>query len=112
MHTGGVPFAANMLVVGPLIAFGVIAALAAVLRWAFDSDVARTQEKIFGEQDFGLLSVAGVVESADQAQDAQQLLADVGIRATTSVTRDGQIRILVFASELETARRVVGDTAI
>jgi hypothetical protein len=112
MHTGDVSFAASMLVVGPLIAFGVIAALAAILRWAFDSDVARTPEKIFGVEDFGLLSVAGVVESADEAWTMQHLLADAGIRATTALAPDGQVRILVFTADLEQARRVVGDTAI
>jgi hypothetical protein len=110
-----VPFAASLYAVGPLIAFGVIAGLAAILRWAFDADVARTREKIFNlsdYDDYGLLSVAGVAQSVDDAQIARELLASAGIRATTAVMSDGRVRILVFRSEVEQARRVVGDSAL
>lgn len=118
--TGDVPFAASMYVVGPLIAFGVIAGLGAILRWTFDSDIARTQAKIFGAadpepaatEDYGLLSVAGVVTSEDDAHALQRMLADAGIRATITPAPDGHMRVLVFTSDLETARRVVGGPAI
>jgi hypothetical protein len=99
-----------MYVVGPLIAFGVIAALSAVLRWAFDGKLARTWHEAGGDADYGLLSVAGVVDSPLEAHDAQQLLSGVGIRATTAPRPDGRVQILVFSSELELARRVVGDS--
>jgi hypothetical protein len=101
---------ASLLVIGPVIAFGVIAALAGILRWAFDSDVARTREKIFGD-DFGLLSVAGVVESPDEALAVRHLLASAGIRATTARMPDGRVRILVFQADLEQAQGVVGGPA-
>ncbi|HEY1488570.1 MAG TPA: hypothetical protein VGF84_20835 [Micromonosporaceae bacterium] len=102
------PFAASLYVVAPLIAFGVIAALAAVLRWAFDGELVRTWRAAGGDADYGLLSVAGVVESDDQADSLQHLLAGVGIRATTAPRPDGRIQILVFPGDLEQARRVVG----
>ena len=104
-----------MLIVGPLIAFGVIAGLAAVLRWAFDSDVAKVQERIFaaaGDEDYGLLSVASTAESAEDAAEAQRLLASVGIRATVAAAPGGRVHLLVFTSELEQARRVVGGSAL
>jgi hypothetical protein len=110
-HTKTVSSAANLYVAGPLIAFGVVAALIAVLRWAFDSDIAGTEAKLFAaanDDDFGLLGVAGVVESDDEAETVRAVLADAGIRATTSRKADGRVRILVFASELEQARRLAG----
>jgi hypothetical protein len=104
-----------MLVIGPLIAFGVVAALAAVLRWAFNSpDLTRTEDVVFAtarDDDFGLLSIAGLVDTTDEAHTLQELLAGAGIRATTAAGRDGRIRVLVFASELSAARRVVGGPA-
>jgi hypothetical protein len=100
-----------MLVLGPLIAFGVIAALAMILRWAFGSDADRVEaiaETDPTPEDYGLLSVTGVADSAEDARTLQELLASAGIRSTTSETRDGKVRVLVFASELPAARRVVG----
>jgi hypothetical protein len=100
-----------MLVLGPLIAFGVIAALAAILRWAFDSDVSRIEPTVFADRsvdDYGLLSVTGVADSPDDAKALQERLASAGIRSTTAVGRDGRVRVLVFAAELPAARRVVG----
>ena len=109
------PFAASIFVVGPLIAFAVVAGLGLVLRWAFNSDIARTEAKIFGPpppEDFGLLSVAGLVANNDDAHGLQQMLADAGIRATVAPAPDGKVRVLVFTTDLESARRVVGGSAI
>ncbi len=108
------PNATTTLVVGPLIAFGVVAALAAILRWAFNSDSARTEAAAVRparDDDFGLLSIADIVETMDEARALQDLLASAGIRATTAIGRDRRIRVLVFASELSAARRVVGGPA-
>jgi hypothetical protein len=106
-----VPFAASMYAVGPLIAFGVVAALTAILRWTFNSEISRTEQRIFSStesDDFGLLSVAAVVESADDARAFQRMLADAGIRATTAAAPANRVRVLVFTSDLERARRVMG----
>lgn len=102
-----------MYVVGPMVAFLVVGALAAVLRWTFDSDLARTQARIFaGTEDYGLLRVAGVVDSEAAARAMQDLLLTVGIRSTTAVEPGGGVRVLVFETEIEAARRLVGGWAI
>jgi hypothetical protein len=111
-----VPVVASLFAVGPLIAFGVIAGLSAILRWTFSADGSRAAQVRFFEpsepEDFGLLSVAGVVANTDDAQALQGMLADAGIRATIAPAKDGRVRVLVFTSDLETARRVVGGSAI
>jgi hypothetical protein len=104
-----------MYVFGPLIAFGVIAALGAILRWAFDSDIAQTEARVFNSDeaaDYGLLSIAGVVETEADAHALQGMLSDAGIRSTTAHAGAGRVRVLVFSSELEKARRLVGGSAI
>jgi hypothetical protein len=108
VHTEVVPFAASLYVVGPLIAFGVVAALAAVLRWAFDGDVATAHFTRLAAEDYGLLSVVGVADSLAEARMLQSRLATADIRATTAVAPDGTVRVLVFTTELEKARRLVG----
>ena len=39
------------------------------------------------------------------------MLAGVGIRSTITAGTHGQVRVLVFAEEVELARRLVGETA-
>ena len=58
--------------------------------------------------DFGLLAAVAVVESAAEAQRIRTVLRAAGIRATTTVGRDGRHRVLVFQNELLRARRVGG----
>ena len=110
------PVVASLFAVGPLIAFGVIAGLSAILRWTFSDDGRSAAGVRFfppsESDDFGLLSVAGVVETNDDAEALQHMLADAGIRATMTPAPGGRIRVLVFTSDLETARRVVGGSAI
>jgi hypothetical protein len=108
-----VPFGASMYVLGPIIAFVVIAALAAILRWTFRSELSRTQAEIFaGPEDFGLLCVAGVVEGDAEARIMQSLLSQAGIRSTVAPSPDGRVRVLVFEKEIEAARRLVGGWAV
>ncbi|GAA1749301.1 hypothetical protein [Luedemannella helvata] len=59
-------------------------------------------------EDYGLLRVVTVAECDDAAHAAVSLLAEAGIRATTTTGADGQVRVLVFESDLFRARRVVG----
>lgn len=102
------PQVTSLYVVGPLIAFGVVGALAVILRWTFDSDLARKQEQIFGDSDdYGLLAVVAMVDNAPDARHLQDLLSSAGIRSTTSRDVDGRIRVLVFDSEIDAARRLV-----
>jgi hypothetical protein len=56
-------------------------------------------------EDFGLLCAAALADTPDEADDIRLLLAEAGIRATAGVRRDGRVAVLVFAEELEAARR-------
>jgi hypothetical protein len=218
VHTGGVPNAASMLLIGPLIALGVVAALAAVLRWTFSSDISpasaaalfpptepsdggphaapteasgarpaaagptgnnpagngpagngpvgngpavtdptltdlpvtdpgapdrgssdrslsdrsssdrgapdrgvtgpdpagssRIDAGTSSAADYGLLAVAGEVDSPEAARRLRDRLSSAGIRSTTALAAPGRIRVLVFATELPTARRVVGGSTL
>ena len=95
-----------MYVVGPLLAFVVIAGLALVLRWTFD---APTRSRSWAEpEDFGLLTAVSTVDEPDSAELVQRVLAGAGIRSTIAVTRDARITVLVFETELDLARRLVG----
>jgi hypothetical protein len=92
-----------------LIAFAVIALLGLVLRYIFGRG--RSATVAWPPQDpddFGLLAPAAVVEHREDAERLRVLLADAGIKATTSVGSDRLYRVLVFSSELDQARRVAG----
>jgi hypothetical protein len=95
--------------VGPLIAVGLVAFLGAVF-WRMGLQWTLTREPTFhdGEDDYGLLGPAAVADTPEIADEIRQLLGDAGIRATRAVGRDGRTAVLVFAEELEEARRVVG----
>jgi len=102
-----------MYVLGPVIAFVVVAGLALALRWTFRSDLSRSQKEIFsGPEDYGLLRVAGTVDGEAEARIMQSLLSQAGIRSTVATAHNGRIRVLVFEHELEAARRLVGGWAI
>jgi hypothetical protein len=94
---------------GPLIAVGLVGLLGAVFRrlglpWTI------TREPLFwdGEDDYGLLGPAAVADSPEVADEIRRLLGDAGIRATHAIAPDGRTAVLVFAEQLEEARRVVG----
>lgn len=102
--------------IGPLIAVGLVGLLGAVfwrmgLHWTFarEPEAPRDLFAIFGEpDDYGLLAPAAVTLDPGMADEIRQLLGDAGIRATQAVDRDGRTAVLVFAEELEAARRLVG----
>jgi hypothetical protein len=104
--------------IGPLIAVGLVAFLGAVfwrmgLNWtlAGEDGVDRYADglAIFGDpDDYGLLCPAAVTDDADLADVIQRLLGDAGIRATQAIGCDGHLAVLVFAEEVEEARRLVG----
>jgi hypothetical protein len=103
----------SLYFLAPIIAFAVVGALGAILRWTFNSDPARVQERISaGPQDYGLLSVAAEVDSVTEARAMQQVLTGAGIRSTIAPSGTGRVRVLVFEAEIETARRLVGGWAI
>jgi hypothetical protein len=98
--------AASLYVLGPVIAFGVIAGLAAVLRWTFDEDAVPPPgpaEPV--PDDFGLLRPASTVDDRATAKALARTLKDAGIRATIGTAPDGRYHVLVFATQLDRARR-------
>jgi hypothetical protein len=102
--------------IGPLIAVGLVGLLGAVfwrmgLHWTLAREESGDGLAIFGEpEDYGLLCPAAVTEDAAVADEILRLLGDAGIRATQAVDRDGRMAVLVFAEEVEEARRLVGDS--
>jgi hypothetical protein len=61
--------------------------------------------------DFGLLAPVAVTADEEQAKQLKLRLGEAHIRATTTRGRDGRYRVLVFATELDQARRVTGGTS-
>jgi hypothetical protein len=110
------------LLMGPLLAVAVVGFLGAVfwrmaLQWTLSREPDRLRDlcadglAIFGERDdYGLLCPAAVTDDADVADEIRRLLGQAGIRTTQAVGRDGRTAVLVFADEVEEARRLVGDS--
>ncbi|RZU49923.1 hypothetical protein EV385_1680 [Krasilnikovia cinnamomea] len=105
--------------IGPLVAVVVVGFLGTVfwrmgLQWTGDEDPERPRGRRGGRaildtgDDYGLLGPAAIADDPELADDIRGLLADAGIRATYAHRRDGRVLILVFAEELEEARRLVG----
>jgi hypothetical protein len=100
--------------IGPLVAVGLVGFLGAVfwrmgLRWTRAREEGGDGLAIFGEpDDYGLLCPAAVTDDPDVADEIRRLLDDAGIRATQAVNNDGRTVVLVFAEEVEEARRLVG----
>jgi len=95
-------------VFGPLMAFGGLAVLVLLLRWAFGrggSLIERPPDS--GSPDrYGLLvPVAAPVDRAS-GERLQHALTVEGVRATLADTTDGP-RLLVFATEVEQARALL-----
>lgn len=101
-----------MFLIGPAIAFAVVVCLIAVLRWAFDTKPELPARTSASSDDFGLLAVAGTAATMGEARLAQATLADAGIRATTAANAAGQVRILVFPSSLDEARRIISGSTL
>src|SRR4051812_10260061 len=101
--------------IGPLIAVALVGLLGAVfwrmgLRWTFAHDDDPLRElyglAIFPQpDDYGLLCPAAVTDEPEIAAEIRRLLADAGIRATQAVRLDGRVTVLVFAEQVEEARR-------
>jgi hypothetical protein len=109
--------------IGPLIAVSLVGLLGAVfwrmgLQWTLarepeTNDPCAAGLAIFGEpDDYGLLCPAAVTGDAEVADEIRRLLGDAGIRATQAMSRDGRTAVLVFAEQVEEARRLVGDSAL
>jgi hypothetical protein len=93
-----------------LVAFAAVGLLGLILKLFFGHgrDVPTVVWPTTDPEDFGLLTPVAVVGSAEEAAAFKTLLANAGIKATTNQGVDGRYRVLVFASELDRARRVTG----
>ena len=57
--------------------------------------------------DYGLLCFVSSVGDLAFARDVRDRLRHNGVRATLSTGADGMVRVLVFADELDRARRLI-----
>jgi hypothetical protein len=93
-----------------IIAFVVVGALAVVMRWVFKPS---RKNRVVSRMDasdareLGLLTVIGTFDRAGTAT-MRGRLADVGIRASASLRRDGRFDVLVFTQDADRARELLG----
>ena len=57
--------------------------------------------------DYGLLRSVSLIGDLAIAKEVRDRLRDNGVRATVATGRDGMVRVLVFAGELDRARRLI-----
>lgn len=112
-------FVGTWYLVGPLIAIGMMAALAAVLRWTFtdrdrpagpggaDRVAARVPRRFSrpAPADFGLLRPVATLPDPQAAAELRDRLRAAGIRSTTA-THGDLVHVLVFEAEVDQARRL------
>lgn len=103
----GVFAAGQSYLLGPLVAFLTVGVLALVLRWAYGTS--RTAlPPAPGDGDFGLLREVATVADQAEANALRAVLSDAGIRSTSGPAEHGRIRVMVFSSDLDHARRLAG----
>ncbi|HEX8343929.1 MAG TPA: hypothetical protein VF657_04185, partial [Actinoplanes sp.] len=110
--------------IGPLLAVGLVVLLGALLQRTLDRDTDPLREAyadglaildapaVPGGEDYGLLRPVTMTDDPWLADDIRRLLVGAGIRATHGVRPDGRLVVLVFDSEAEEARRLVGDSPV
>src|SRR5947207_395595 len=94
---------------GPTVAAVVVVCLLGVLlRWIFGSGRARGRwaGDRGGSRGYGLLRAVATVPSPADAEELRALLADAGIRSTTTEHPEG-VDVLVFREDVERARGLI-----
>ena len=110
---GSVPLDAGSLhyAVGPVIAIVAVCLLAVLMRWIFGSGRSRAaaaaERSRSGPVDHGLLRAVAELPDRAAGSALRAVLSDAGIRSTLGFRRDGRVQVLVFADDLERARRLV-----
>ncbi|HEX6756768.1 MAG TPA: hypothetical protein VF109_12580 [Mycobacteriales bacterium] len=98
-------------VVGPVLAIVVVALLAAAMRWIFGNGRSRAgaaaAEVRDRPVDHGLLRPVAELPDRAAGTAVRAVLSDAGIRSTLGVRKDGRVQVLVFADDLDAARRLV-----
>ncbi|MGY1592578.1 hypothetical protein ACI79D_11420 [Geodermatophilus sp. SYSU D00708] len=85
--------------VGPTIAFAVLALLALFLRWAFGPDERRRPPA-----DDGLLTRVATLSRRESALALRAVLSDAGIRSTIRSPAPHRVEVLVFPEDADRAR--------
>jgi hypothetical protein len=93
------PVAGMHYLVGPVIAFTVVAGLALFLRWAFRSEPPRRPPA-----DDGLLTRVATLSRWQSAMALRAVLSDAGIRSTVRSTGARRAEVLVFPEDADRAR--------
>jgi hypothetical protein len=96
----------SVYLLGPVLLSGAVATLGASLRWLLTEPVSQPPRPP-ATDDYGLLRAVAVVEDLDLGQSVRALLVAARVRATVATGRDGLVRVLVFPSEYDRARRLV-----
>ena len=90
--------------VGPAIAFVVLALLALFMRWAFGTGYGRQPAPPPAED--GLLTLVATLSRRESALALRALLSDAGIRSTIRVPTAHRADVLVFPEDADRARAV------
>jgi hypothetical protein len=89
--------------VGPAIAFVVLAALALFMRWAFGTGYGR-QKPAPSPPDDGLLTLIATLSRRESALALRAVLSDAGIRSTIRCPAEHRADVLVFPEDADRAR--------
>lgn len=102
-------------VVGPVLAIVVVALLGIAMRWIFGTGGSKTAaaaaEARTRPVDHGLLRPVADLPDRAAGSALRAVLSDAGIRSTLGVRKDGRVQVLVFADDVDAARRLVPPSA-
>ncbi len=90
--------------VGPAIAFVVLAGLALFMRWAFGTGYGRGRERAAPSTDDGLLTLIATLSRRESALALRAVLSDAGIRSTVRYPAPHRADVLVFPEDAARAR--------
>jgi hypothetical protein len=93
---------------GPVMAFGIIAVLALLLRWAFSSGTSLIARPVRpgSPSTYGLLEPVASPRTAAEGEALKRLLESRGLRATLADTTEGP-RVLVFPGDVARAKEAI-----
>jgi hypothetical protein len=94
--------------VGPVIAFVVLALLALFMRWAFGTGAGRTPPP---PTDDGLLTRIATLSNRESALALRAVLSDAGIRSTIRIPAALRAEVLVFSEDADRARTLAASFA-
>ncbi len=96
--------------VGPVIAFAVLALLALFMRWAFGTGYGREKTRARARRapvppsDDGLLTTIATLSRKESAMALRAVLSDAGIRSTVRCPVPNRADVLVFPEDADRAR--------